>query len=833
MKCNLVYFGQTAVDGLIRENGRDITEYLSDYLDISEDYNTLGSEMSFSLHTTEAPVLPPGGTVCFYVDEKAVLAGRVTGRSIDREYTVHDAGWYLGKSELVFQSDGNKAADIIKQAVNNAGIKCGYIPEFKAQSKITPEATDESSTGGSLVSPDSIPVDDGETKPSWFFKTPSDTVFTDDDLNICISRVWIGTTPADIIEDVLGEVRRITKKKFLYHCRLGEFEITELSDVPIHPTYQMSDNTDPFDITWALSEITGDEEIDSLVNHVMIAGEWDGITYIGGSIQNDESMSRYGKITKVISTSENAKDSEIVSQLREAIKDDKVGKSRNVRLWGSPAVVPGVVLEFNSPGYELTGSYRVKSAKHSYSPAGCIMDLEVEALNSSERSTGTQDKVGIYGFPDKVGISTQTGCENSAENTTSEISTSTGTTQTVVSGKAWDGSIYAQGKNPDTGSRLGRCTVMQWADRIVKYSNMHGVPADMVAAMMIFESNGNPNVGSRTDGADRTTSYGLLQWKPVYYKKYMSPNLPQTASDPDQAIYTACCALRAFFKEETNGVWNTTNWKRALTRYGTGRRGYTSSKPWIERDRFGMIPNYLSCYSTPSQAPSPYAASGKWSGAMYKGGIGSSSASYTATTSTASSQTEVVNCTESESENTNVSTGSTVGVSSDRQALIDKLCAFERSCVGVIQEPPANPVSKYGYGGSGDQWCSWFQSYCFGKTGLYPTFGCRVGEANAWRRWAQSKGVWHWRSSGYIPRKGDIVIWTSGGESAAKRTTGYISGHIGLIVESNGTGQGFKEGQIKVVEGNAASYYTKLRTKLWDGSSGKYVSGFASWYDVK
>lgn len=826
MRHNLLYFGQVALDDLEKASGTDITGYLSDTVEISEDFNSLGSEMKFSLHTTESAVLPSGGAVSFYVDGEAVFSGRVTGRTIDREYTVHDAGWYLGKSELIFQSDGNKVQDIIRQVVNNAGIKCGNVPEFKAASKITPEATDETSTSSGTVSDK---VEDGEVKPSWFFKTPADTVFTDDNLNICISRVWIGTTPADIIADVLGDVKRITGRSYLYNCRKGAFEIEELTDTPITAKYQMSDNTDPFDITWALSEISGEEGIEDMANQVMIVGDWDGMTYVGGLIQNDESISRFGKIAKIISASDNVRDAEIVSQLRNAIKEDRIGRTRNVRLWGSPEVVPGVVLNFNSPGYELTGLYRVKSSQHTYSPAGCIMDLEIEAVGASERSTGTEDKMGLYGFPDVVGMSTQTGCENSAESTATET-----TTGTVVSGKAWDGSIYAAGKNPDTGSRLGRCTVMQWADRIVKYSNQFGVPADMVAAMMIFESNGNPNVGSRTDGADRTTSYGLLQWKPVYYKKYMAPNLPQTASDPDQAIYTACCALRAFFEEETNKVWNTANWKRALTRYGTGRRGYTSSKPWIERDRFGMIPNYLSCYSTPSQSPSPYGATGTWTGGMYKGGIGSSgaSAAASAATTTAAASTEVVSCTESDSTATET-TATTAGVSSDRQALIDKLCKFELSCVGVIQEPPANPVAKYGYGGSGDQWCSWFQSYCFGKTGLYPNFGCRVGEANAWRRWAQSKGVWHWRSSGYIPRKGDIVIWTSGGEAAAKRTTGYISGHIGLIVESNGTGQGFKEGQIVVVEGNAASYYTKRRTKLWDGSSGKYVSGFASWYDVK
>lgn len=96
------------------------------------------------------------------------------------------------------------------------------------------------------------------------------------------------------------------------------------------------------------------------------------------------------------------------------------------------------------------------------------------------------------------------------------------------------------------------------------------------------------------------------------------------------------------------------------------------------------------------------------------------------------------------------------------------------------------------YGTSAD-WCAMFVSYCYDKCGLIPNVfprkyaGCGDGV-----RAAQNIGKFRERSSGYIPKAGDIFFL-----KATK--PGALSRHTGIVTGCDGT-------YVYTIEGNAGNY---------------------------
>ena len=86
-------------------------------------------------------------------------------------------------------------------------------------------------------------------------------------------------------------------------------------------------------------------------------------------------------------------------------------------------------------------------------------------------------------------------------------------------------------------------------------------------------------------------------------------------------------------------------------------------------------------------------------------------------------------------------------------------------------------------------WCAMFVSYCFDKCGLIPDVlpssykGCSAEVKNL-----RNAGLFRERSSGYMPKAGDIVFFKSVGSS-------YISTHTGIVTDCDGI-------KVYTVEGN-------------------------------
>lgn len=119
----------------------------------------------------------------------------------------------------------------------------------------------------------------------------------------------------------------------------------------------------------------------------------------------------------------------------------------------------------------------------------------------------------------------------------------------------------------------------------------------------------------------------------------------------------------------------------------------------------------------------------------------------------------------------------------------------------------------FGYQGS---WCTTFVFWCFNKAGSnngVKLFGSAIpsgGNCNSMISWFSSKGRYRERSSGYTPKKGDLVFfdWNSNDNSD----------HVGIVTGTSGS-------TVYTVEGNCSG---KVKSRTYTTSGSKPYNNISS-----
>ena len=129
-----------------------------------------------------------------------------------------------------------------------------------------------------------------------------------------------------------------------------------------------------------------------------------------------------------------------------------------------------------------------------------------------------------------------------------------------------------------------------------------------------------------------------------------------------------------------------------------------------------------------------------------------------------------------------------IAASSSGQA--QKLIEVAASQLGIYED--YSGWTKYGQwyqdnvvytaGFANAHWCAMFVSWCANQAGISsdiikPYASCAIGESDA-----AAKGVWHPKSSGYIPKPGDIIFFTN-------------TSHTGIV-------ERYENGVVYTIEGN-------------------------------
>ena len=350
---------------------RDITAFCGD-LTAKDDLDALSVEVTFNIFKsvwdkyTPALNLAPGDKIRIVNHGNTVFSGVIVTVTLDGTVTAYDRGWYLNKSEIILQVNNLAADQVIRQASAKAGV--------------------------SVASVCSLP-----TK---------------------ITQLWTGKTPADIFDEVLETAEAETGKNYYYYVAERGLVVAPLPTSAIKAMHRPAENLPGFDITWALGEVSGEDSIEDTYNAVVIAAENDGRAYRGAQASNAASIARYGFLQKVETVTENPGTAALGQRVRNLLAStDRVGRKRQIsEIWGCDEVRSGVVLDFNSPAFGISGRHRVTSVTHQYGGAGHVMSLEISALDEPRAAAAgkssaaavkaaSADSVKVWGLPDLGGSS--------------------------------------------------------------------------------------------------------------------------------------------------------------------------------------------------------------------------------------------------------------------------------------------------------------------------------------------------------------------------------------------------------------------------------------------
>lgn len=359
-------YGYVDAHRLIRYRGgqaRDITAFAGD-LQAVDELGTLSVELSFGVivapwdQYVEKDIVQPGDKLRVVNHDLTVFSGQVESVTLDGGVTAYDRGWYLNKSQIILQVTGMPGDEAIRQACAKAGVGVASICSLPTK----------------------------------------------------ITQVWLGDTPADILGEILETVAAETGKQYQYFVRDDGLVVQELPTAAIKAYHKPADNLPAFNITWALGQVSGEDSIAELRNAVVIAAEGDGKAYIGAQAKNSASVEQYGFLQYIQTVTSNPGTAQLKQMVQNLLSQlDRVGRTRTIsEIWGCDEVRSGVVLNFNSPAFGVTGKHRVTRVTHHYGGAGHTMELEIEALEEP-RAAGTTDTVSVYGLPDNIGTGGSSG----------------------------------------------------------------------------------------------------------------------------------------------------------------------------------------------------------------------------------------------------------------------------------------------------------------------------------------------------------------------------------------------------------------------------------------
>lgn len=290
--------------------------------------------------------LAPGDKVRVTNQGKTVFSGVIITVTLDGGVTAYDRGWYLNKSEIVLQVNNLAADQVIRKACAKAGVTVGKVCSLPTK----------------------------------------------------ITQLWTGSTPADIISDVLDTCTSATGKQYRHRVDDSGLQVEALPTAPIKAYHKPAKNIAAFDITWALGQVSGEDSIEDTYNAVVIAAEDDGKAYIGAQASNAASIKRYGFMQHIETVTENPGTAVLGQMVKNLLKNaDKVGQTRSIsEIWGCDEVTSGVVLRFNSPAFGIKGNFRITRVEHHYGGAGHTMALEISALEQVRAGRRGKDRRGSH-----------------------------------------------------------------------------------------------------------------------------------------------------------------------------------------------------------------------------------------------------------------------------------------------------------------------------------------------------------------------------------------------------------------------------------------------------
>jgi len=302
-------------------NSKDITDFISS-LSTTDNIDSLSVEMSFSVVknpkdkylTASAPVIKCGDKILFKNDSIELFRGIVLSVDFSGSIKANDYGFYLNKSEMILQCNKVSAENAIKMMCNKMSIPVGNIASMPTR----------------------------------------------------INKNYIGSTPADILKDIIEQVTAEQGKNYFYKVEQGKLNVYEYPTSPITAVYKQVSG-DNFNVTWLLGEVSGSKSIEELKNSVKVIKNDNEVVKNLAEAQDGNSISQYGLLQHIETLdSESTQNANSIAknklkELNVLTEDYSIGN-----MLGSDTVKSGVMLEFSSMAYGIAGYYIVTDVTHNY-----------------------------------------------------------------------------------------------------------------------------------------------------------------------------------------------------------------------------------------------------------------------------------------------------------------------------------------------------------------------------------------------------------------------------------------------------------------------------------
>lgn len=210
-----------------------------------------------SSHTST--YLPKEGSIISYVTAEEVFRGIVLavddGDLLCNAYTVADFGFYLKKNKETYQFNGISVSAAIARMCADCGI-------------------------------------------------PTDSIC---EIGCAVKKIYLDKTVYDIILDLFAIAKEADGSELCVDVTPKGVRIYRIGDIVAHPTFRLAENLEPLDAVGYCGAVTHKTSIEELYNAVkVITGNEDGFTE-QAYLQDDESVSRLGRLQEVVTIAEEEK----------------------------------------------------------------------------------------------------------------------------------------------------------------------------------------------------------------------------------------------------------------------------------------------------------------------------------------------------------------------------------------------------------------------------------------------------------------------------------------------------------------------------------------------
>ncbi|WP_099192230.1 XkdQ/YqbQ family protein [Tepidibacter mesophilus] len=181
-----------------------------------------------------------------------------------------------------------------------------------------------------------------------------------------ITKIYKDNTVAEVISDILKQVKEEIGKKYFYEMVQDTLYIREQGFETIQATYQPAVNVQAFNVLDAIGNITKTESIQEMKNSILVVSDEEKSTQIIASAKDNANIGKFGLLQDVMSVDK--KDSAKANNIaKNKLKElNRIGEDITIDLLGNNKIKCGRLLDLNVTDYGVIGKYLIKTSQHTY-----------------------------------------------------------------------------------------------------------------------------------------------------------------------------------------------------------------------------------------------------------------------------------------------------------------------------------------------------------------------------------------------------------------------------------------------------------------------------------